>query len=116
VKRIAQGAVAFIAVFLIQAMVRSYLNWPPNSWPELALSRPFTFFFGWLPYPGWMPFLAQGLVGWGLAGAVLSLTLSSLVAFRSLSDWARVILLAACAGVILGTSAALFPAPGRVTI
>jgi hypothetical protein len=110
-RSVLRGTLTFYAVFVAQFFIRGRFNWPPNSWVELALSEPLTFFILWYRTPTIWSYLAEGLLGWGTVGALFGLTLGFSSRFRALSPPARTAVLVLCACLILILSRVFLPTP-----
>jgi len=110
-----RGVGTFCIVFLVQVLLRSQLNWPPNSLVEYALSNPATALFDW-HRDGYLPYLTQGLLGWGAAGAAAGLAMATLPRFRVMPSWKKIAVLAVAACAVLLLSATLWPMEGNATL
>jgi hypothetical protein len=123
------GTIAFQSIFLVQAVLRRNLNWPPNSTPEMLVSRPLYYFGLWAynderprirqagkdvqlffdRHRGYVPFLVEGVVSWGVLGAFFGVSLGLVLRFWSANRWRQVIILGSTALAFLIAARFIFP-------
>jgi hypothetical protein len=123
-RRLVQGiasGLTFCVVFVLQWQLRRWLNWPPNSWPELAVSTPMDFFWPGVllkqfDHQGAAFYLFQGSLGWFALGFLVGVIGSTLRVVNRLPLWPRFVVHAASAILFLVVSRFMFPVSGLGTV
>jgi len=105
------ASVSFVFVFLLQFLVRSRLNWPPNSIPELIVSAPITAFITGGRSPSVAAYIIQGSLGWAVLGVLVGALVTAVPFARKAPAVVRVLFFVVLAAIFLAASFLLFPVP-----